>query len=135
MSYDVVVVDDDDIILFLHSKAIQASGLHEQPKTFSSATEALDFFDSLSIHSQPILLFLDINMPVMDGWGLLDIIHREDFDIKIEIVMVTSSVDQGDKKKAATYSKIIHFVEKPFTKANLLQLNLKFCNAIGDQDK
>jgi CheY-like chemotaxis protein len=40
-------------------------------------------------------------MPVMDGWGLLDIIHEADFDKKIEI-MVTSSVDQGDKDKAAS---------------------------------
>jgi CheY-like chemotaxis protein len=39
-------------------------------------------------------------MPVMDGWGLLDIIHEADFDKKIEIIMVTS-VDQGDKDKAS----------------------------------
>jgi CheY-like chemotaxis protein len=58
---------------------------------------------------------LDINMPVMDGWGLLDIIEA-DFDKKIEIIMVTSSVDQGDKDKAASYSKIIDFLEKPFSK-------------------
>jgi CheY-like chemotaxis protein len=38
----------------------------------------LDFFD-LSNDEEPILLFLDINMPVMDGWGLLDIIHEEGF--------------------------------------------------------
>jgi CheY-like chemotaxis protein len=44
-------------------------------------------------------------MPVMDGWGLLDIIHEADFDKKIEIIMVTSSVDQGDKDKGASYSK------------------------------
>jgi CheY-like chemotaxis protein len=54
-------------------------------------------------------------MPVMDGWGLLDIIEA-DFDKKIEIIMVTSSVDQGDKDKAASYSKIIDFLEKPFSK-------------------
>jgi CheY-like chemotaxis protein len=38
----------------------------------------LDFFDSLS-NDENLLLFLDINMPVMDGWGLLDIIHEEGF--------------------------------------------------------
>lgn len=120
-----MVVDDDEIILFLHSKIIQSVGLHKSPKTFSSARKALDFFDSLSPETAPILLFLDINMPVMDGWGLLDIIHQETFDKKIEVVMVTSSVDQRDKDRAASYSKIIEFVEKPFSKAHLEQLALR----------
>jgi CheY-like chemotaxis protein len=57
----------------------------------------------------------------MDGWGLLDIIHEEGFNKKL-IIMVTSSVDQEDKDKAASYSKIIHFVEKPFSKADLQEL-------------
>jgi CheY-like chemotaxis protein len=57
---------------------------------------------------------LDINMPVMDGWGLLDIIHEADFD-KIEIIMVTSSVDQGEDK-AASYSKNNDFLENHLVK-------------------
>jgi len=77
MSYHVVVVDDDEIILFLHSRIIRTVGLHNSPRTFNSASKALDFFDSLSNDEERILLFLDINMPVMDGWGLLDIIHQE----------------------------------------------------------
>jgi CheY-like chemotaxis protein len=68
-------------------------------------------------------------MPVMDGWGLLDIIHEADFDKKIEIIMVTSSVDQGDKDKAASYSKIIDFLENHL-KENLKQLNLRFNNLL-----
>jgi CheY-like chemotaxis protein len=126
MSYHVVVVDDDEIILLLHNKIIQGVGLHDAPKTFNSAHKALDFFDSLSNDGESILLFLDINMPVMDGWGLLDIIHEVDFDKKIEVIMVSSSVDQADKDKAASYSKIINFLEKPFSKENLKQLNVRF---------
>jgi CheY-like chemotaxis protein len=121
MNYNVVVVDDDEIVLFLHTKIIQAVGLQESPKTFNSALKALEFFKSVP-EDAPILLFLDINMPVMDGWGLLDLIHQEDFNKKIEVVMVTSSVDQADKDRAKSYSKIIDFVEKPFSKANLLAL-------------
>jgi CheY-like chemotaxis protein len=122
MNYNVVVVDDDELVLFLHSNIIQAVGLDKSPKTFSSALKALDFFETLAENTTPILLFLDINMPVMDGWDLLDIIHKEGFDKKIEVVMVSSSVDQRDKDKAASYSKIIEFVEKPFRRANLEEL-------------
>jgi CheY-like chemotaxis protein len=56
----------------------------------------LDFFD-LSNDEEPILLFLDINMPVMDGWGLLDIIHEEGFNKK-KLVMV-SFCRSGDKTR------------------------------------
>ncbi|CAM2864582.1 response regulator [Flavobacterium frigoris] len=124
MSYDVVIVDDDEIILFLHSKIIQAVGLTDSPKTFNSATNFLEFFDGLSKDRKSILLFLDINMPVMDGWGLLDIIHQDNFDYDIQVVMVTSSVDSADKEKAASYSKIIDFIEKPLNKEKLQQLKL-----------
>jgi CheY-like chemotaxis protein len=55
-------------------------------------------------------------MPVMDGWGLLDIIHEADFDKKIEIIMVTSSVDQGDKDKEPRIQKIIDFLENHLVK-------------------
>jgi CheY-like chemotaxis protein len=81
MSYNVVVVDDDEIIL-LHNKIIQRVWPPDSPKTFNSAHKALTFFNSLSNDGESILLFLDINMPVMDGWGLLDIIHEADFDKK-----------------------------------------------------
>jgi CheY-like chemotaxis protein len=71
-------------------------------------------FSIASNDGESILLFLDINMPVMDGWGLLDIIHEADFD-KIEIIMVTSSVDQGDKDKGLVF-KIIDFLENHLVK-------------------
>jgi CheY-like chemotaxis protein len=122
MNYNVVIVDDDELVLFLHSKIIEVVGLHQSPRTFNTAIKALEFFETLPNDTMPILLFLDINMPVMDGWGLLDIIHKNDFGKKIEVIMVTSSVDQRDKDRAASYSKIIDFVEKPFSKANLLAL-------------
>jgi CheY-like chemotaxis protein len=81
MSYNVVVVDDDEIILLLHNKIIQEIGLQDSPKTFNSAHKALTFsaFLMMGIH----FVVLDINMPVMDGWGLLDIIHEADFDKKL----------------------------------------------------
>jgi len=126
MNYKVVVVDDDELILFLHSRIIQVSGFHTTPKTFNSAQKALDYFVEIGDDEEPILLFLDINMPIMDGWGLLDIIHQDDFKKQIKVVMVTSSVDQEDKDKAATYSKIIDFIEKPFNKANLAHLSVGF---------
>lgn len=126
MNYNVVVVDDDDIILFLHRKILQSVALSEESKSFNSAQKFLDYIASIKGDTRPVLLFLDVNMPVMDGWGLLDVIHEEDFCHPIEVIMVTSSVDQEDKDKAAQYAKIVYFVEKPFSKSILANLNIDF---------
>ncbi|NRT13041.1 response regulator [Flavobacterium sp. 14A] len=126
MNYNVVVVDDDDIILFLHRKILQSVALSEESKSFNSAQKFLDYIASIKGDTRPVLLFLDVNMPVMDGWGLLDVIHEEGFCHPIEVIMVTSSVDQEDKDKAAQYAKIVNFVEKPFSKSILANLNIDF---------
>lgn len=126
MNFTVAVVDDDNIILFMHKKILQKAKFQESPHIFNSAKKALDFFDTIHDSAKPILLFLDINMPVMDGWDLLDVIHQENFEKEVHVVMVTSSVDASDKEKAFSYSKVIDFVEKPLDEDVLKGLKLRF---------
>ncbi len=126
MNFTVAVVDDDNIILFLHKKILQKEKFQESPHTFNSAKKALDFFDTIHDSAKPILLFLDINMPVMNGWDLLEVIHQENFEKEVHVVMVTSSVDASDKEKAFSYSKVIDFVEKPLDEQVLQRLKLRF---------
>lgn len=125
MNFTVVVVDDDNIILFMHKKILQKEKFQESPHVFNSAKKALDFFDKIPDSAKPILLFLDINMPVMNGWDLLDVIHQENFGKEVHVVMVTSSVDASDKEKAFSYSKVIDFVEKPLDEQALQKLKLR----------
>lgn len=129
MNFTVVVVDDDNIILFLHKKILQKEKFQESPHVFNSAKKALDFFDKIPDSAKPILLFLDINMPVMNGWDLLDVIHQENFEKEVHVVMVTSSVDASDKEKAFSYSKVIDFVEKPLDEQALQKLKLRLLHS------
>ena len=126
MNLIVAVVDDDNVILFLHKKILQKAKFDESLYTFNSAKKALDFFDKLPDNAEPILLFLDINMPVMNGWDLLEVIHQVGFEKEVHVVMVTSSVDASDKEKAFSYSKVIDFVEKPLDELALQRLKLRF---------
>ena len=114
MDFTVAIVDDDEILLMVHKKILQITNFHSNPQTFNSAKKALDFFASLSDKTKPVLLLLDINMPEMNGWDLLNIIHQEDFKQEIYVVMVSSSVNMSDKEKAFSFSKVIDVVEKPF---------------------
>jgi CheY-like chemotaxis protein len=126
MNLTIAVVDDDNIILFLHKKILQKAKFEASPHTFNSAKKALDFFDKIPDSATPILLFLDINMPIMNGWDLLEVIHQDSFEKEVHVVMVTSSVDASDKEKAFSYSKVIDFVEKPLDEDVLKGLKLRF---------
>lgn len=108
MNYNVVVVDDE-IVLLLHSILIKAIELDKSPKTFNSVIKALDFLECLSEKTMPVLLFLDINMPVKHGWYLLDISHKGDFDKKTEVVVLTSSIDQKRKLRPHRILKQFRF--------------------------
>jgi CheY-like chemotaxis protein len=115
MDFTLVIVDDDTTCLMVHKRICQITKFHDDPKTFNCAQSALAFLAGLTNQTEPVLLFLDINMEGMNGWDLLNIIHQEDFIQKVYVVMVTSSVDNRDKEKAFSYSKVIDFVEKPFS--------------------
>jgi CheY-like chemotaxis protein len=97
----------------MHKTILQMEKFHDAPVVFNSAEKALYFINE-SANINPIILFLDINMPVMNGWDLLDMMEKERSDKEVYVVIVTSSVDVKDREKAFSYSRVVDFVEKPF---------------------
>ncbi|MBC7743889.1 MAG: response regulator [Flavobacterium sp.] len=115
----VLIVDDDDIIVFLHTLIVKDSGLCSLPLPFKNGQTAYNFILEQDNKNQ-YLIFLDLNMPVMDGWQFLDLI--ENSSLHISVIIVSASIDPEDLKKARGYSKVTQFVEKP--------LNLKVCGEL-----
>ena len=116
MSLKVLIVDDDDIVIFLHETLIDMSGLSSQPAIAINGKEALEYITkSQDDDDSKYLIFLDINMPVMNGWELLDEINTQLFSDRVFVVMVTSSTDAKDKEKSMTYKNVIDFLEKPLS--------------------
>jgi CheY-like chemotaxis protein len=68
------------------------------------------------------VLLMDINMPVMDGWQFLDSLGKLENPPLVHVVIVTSSIDTIDKRKATKYPQVIGFFEKPLTQENCLQM-------------
>ena len=115
MNLDVVVIDDDAVVLFLHKVLIKKSRLPSTVKDFPDAEEALEFIKQRT-SSTPLLVFLDINMPRCNGWDFLKEINSLPQSTQIFVVMVTSSINTSDREKAAQYSRVIDYQEKPLSK-------------------
>jgi CheY-like chemotaxis protein len=122
MSLKVLVVDDDEIIVFLHNMIMKDNGMASDSLSFQNGKEALDYLNSANNLNQTCLVLLDINMPVMNGWQLLDSIQSSSYAKNIYVVMVTSSIDSEDREKASQYPQIIAYFEKPLNKKSLKQL-------------
>lgn len=121
MEITVLLVDDDPVVLFLHQMLVKKSGCAPETLDFKDGRQALDFI----LHNRekaPFLILLDINMPVMDGWEFLEAIQevgsKEDFFVAI----VSSSINKNDIHKAGEYPQVIDYLEKPLSRAVLLQL-------------
>ncbi|MDZ4726510.1 MAG: response regulator [Leptospira sp.] len=119
----VLCVDDDPIALGIQSILLKQSKFCDQTITKTNGEEALQYYESLlplianeSIY--PSIVFLDLNMPVVDGWGFLETFHLKYIlhfpDTKVYIL--TSSVDPEDKERASKYSFVKDFISKPITK-------------------
>ena len=119
---DVLLVEDDPITIMVCDRIIKMTSFAEKVKSCENGKIAIDYLSALSEHELiPTIIFLDINMPVMNGWDFL-----EEFD-KIKprfkslprIYLLSSTVDPEDYKKAKNFSLVQDFISKPLSKEAL----------------
>ena len=111
----VVLIDDSENDNFFHEIALRKAGFGGEVRIFESGEMALDFLleDRVSV---PTVVFLDINMPGMNGFdvarALSERLHPK---AELQLHMLTSSAWSVDKATAETISLIQHYVVKPLT--------------------
>lgn len=106
-----LIVDDDKIIQRMHTFLLNSAGLSSKPMLFDNGKDALDFISEQN--PSRYLVFLDINMPIMNGWEFLDSINKSILKDDLLIVIVSSSISAADFKKAESYPQVISFLTKP----------------------
>lgn len=110
---EVLVVDDDRVVSLLHKNQLRNLSLDKPPVLCSNGKEALDHLQKNDCSAKHFLVFLDLNMPVLDGWKFLKKLKKSNFQAKVFVVIITSSINQKDFLKAQTYDSVIHFCRKP----------------------
>lgn len=114
---NIMIVDDDRLYQLLCKEIIKNASITKQVTSCLSAEAALAVIKKGKAKNVPDLIFLDINMPDMDGWDFLEEFKKLGKSIKekIKIVMLSSSVFATDKIKAGTYHEVTDYVVKPLT--------------------
>mgnify|MGYP006147496911 CR=1 FL=1 len=114
MSKIIFLIDDDDTYNALNKRMLKKHLKDEyEIRAFTDAEEAIK--QILEENVIPSHLFLDVNMPVMDGWEFLEILEEETegTDVNINVSMLTSSMFPQDKAKALKSKYVHHYINKP----------------------
>jgi len=127
----VFCIDDDPITLMLCKKVMQRVEFAHEIETLQNGVEAVDFFDNQQNSNQeniPELIFIDLNMPIMNGWEFLDIYLKKEYNkkFKTHFIILSSTIDPKDVQKSKSYPMVIDFLSKPITKTMLEELKSKY---------
>lgn len=115
---NILLIDDDDIVNLINSMVIKLSDQDIEVRSAINGSVALSMLKESIVNESdhfPDLIFLDINMPEMDGWEFLEELKviSENILSKCKIIMLTSSIDSIDIKKAKNNPMLDDYVVKP----------------------
>lgn len=127
----ILLIDDNNEINLLFKRMIMKTGVTERVDICVNGLDALHYLKREGKYAdmdkdipQPDIVFLDINMPVMDGWEFLDHYHELPPEVKAGqlVVMLTTSLNPDDKTRAEKNGFVNKFMIKPFKKQDLFKI-------------
>lgn len=124
----VFIVDDDPITVFGIKKMLGSVADCKNILEFPDGEKAIEHIKQIILKKQelPDIIFLDINMPIMDGWEFLEEFVNLPITKTVNINIVTSSIDQNDKDKWESYKSATHhhiiFNSKPILREEIEEI-------------
>lgn len=135
----ILLVDDDESTNFLNQRVIYKADCTEKVVAFESGQSALNHLKLIKEEGcqYPELIFLDVNMPAMDGFEFLDTYSQlnKEQQKKVVLVMLTTLQDPDEINRAKSIDAVSDFKNKPLTKEMLQEILEKHFSDIQINDK
>ena len=129
----ILLIDDDDSTNFLNRRTLEQAGCARNIRVARGGHEALIYLgncggERAGDSPRPDLIFLDINMPAMDGWEFLEHYRSLPTDRKADIVliMLTASLNPDDVTRTRSIPEVAGFENKPLTQPKMEWLLRKY---------
>lgn len=123
---NLLIIDDDDINIFIIKKIVEKTELAIQITSKSNGQQAIDYIkETLANPEQfPQLMLIDINMPIMNGWEFIEAYQTLNVQQSVDMYILSSSVYENDIEKTKNYSCVKGFISKPLSIDRLKELVL-----------
>ncbi|MDB5264174.1 MAG: response regulator [Adhaeribacter sp.] len=115
------IIDDDNISIYLTKHIIQATAFSKDITSFLSAEDALEVMLKDFPANMPEIIFLDLNMPGMNGWEFLEELapYKTQLSGHCRIYILTSSLNVSDTTKSENYELVCGLIHKTIDQADL----------------
>ncbi|HPM31233.1 MAG TPA: response regulator [Chryseolinea sp.] len=121
-----ILIDDSDIDLFIQRRFLEVYNFSDTLVLYNSAEDALGWLKEMKGEAAPDVIFLDLNMPEIDGFSFLNDFKKLPPEIlrKCKIVVLTSSNSAKDREQAFSFENVIQFITKPIKQSDIEDLKV-----------
>lgn len=120
------LVDDDDVFVYLTKKTIKKINRVDYINVFNNGLDAINYLkeNREDADELPDILFLDLSMPIMDGWQFLTEFEKinHKMEKEIHIYICSSSISPDDLAMSKSIKEVSDFIIKPIYKEKLIDL-------------
>lgn len=128
----ILLIDDDETNNFLNERILKKLDIAQNIRVFQHGKQAYDYLMTVASghydeanadYFRPELLFLDINMPVMDGFEFMELFQKMDPDFRkgMKVVILTTSAHERDTEMAKRF-QIAEYLNKPLTMTKIMEI-------------
>ena len=122
----ILLIDDDKTTNTLNEMVIRQTGCADKVVTARNGIEALQYLKSedKGKYPRPDLIFLDVNMPGMDGWEFIQEYNKLDkkYHGNVIVVMLTTSINPDDRYRSLEMAGLNDFMNKPLTRVQFTEI-------------
>ena len=117
------IIDDDAIFVMVFKKILSNIDCFDKVGNAKNGYEALESLKVLDANNEkfPDIIFLDLYMPVLDGWQFLEALESLPFKDKMNIHVISSTINRSEIERSKTFQVVKSFIQKPTSAKQLIQ--------------